>query len=239
MELTPHTLRVRKRPSLYLFLITALFLQQFCFGQYLGPLSKISIDFTTGAVLSDSEVKTAVKLAQKAGITNIARIYSYYGLPTSEVGIGVNGAETINGRKVFFASVYIETRGLVEEISRNVTNVLYSEGNFWVRAGMVQTNVLTTFETKNGTIRIELNKEVSLAQADRIVAAISAGKIRFVDGKTRDETRGVNLSKPVGMYLWKDSVHLTFSCGEGCDVSFRCTLEEEGVVFSDPLIREE
>jgi hypothetical protein len=203
MRLVQHLasrLHLGPSPFAILALIAALLLQPIGFCQYVGPLSAIATDFTRGSKLSDNEVRAVVKLAQKAGIKNISKIYSYYMLPTSVVGIGVNGAETIDGRKVSFASVDIDTEGVLEELSRNFTNVLHSEGTFWVRAHGVRTNTLTLFEMKGETIRIELGQRVPLSQADKIVAALSAGKFGSPTQR-RKKKRGARIFQSLSEYI--------------------------------------
>lgn len=56
-----------------LVLAASFFLQHFCAGQYVGPLSAIVTDFTKGPSLSEPDIKIVVKLAQKAGVPNVAK----------------------------------------------------------------------------------------------------------------------------------------------------------------------
>jgi hypothetical protein len=225
-----------RRPALLIFLIGALigFLQLDGLSQYVGPLSAISIDFVKGPSLSDSELMSVIKLAQKAGVKNVTRIHTYYIHPSPEAGIAVLGAEIVNGRNITFPSVNIRTEGLTEELSRNFTNVLLWEGKYWVERWGVETNTLTLFEMKGQKIRVKLDKKVPLGQADRVIAALSAGKVSFADAKTKREAEDVNLSKPIAIYVGRrdGSVGLLFSCGEWCDVSFYCVLERDNVVLT-------
>ena len=228
-----------QRGARLVLLAVALFLLQSTgVAQYLGPLSAISINFEKGSALSDRELVQVVTLAGKAGITNISKISTYYLLPSSVIGVAVDGAEKVKGRKVSFASVHIETKGLIEEMSRNVTNIFWSEGKFWVSRLGFFTNTLTLFQMKGDTIRIKVGEKVPLAQADKIVAALSAGKIRYADESIQQEGRRINISRPESMYVDRktDFIYVTYSCGNGCDVSFRCTLDKNGVLFSNPII---
>jgi hypothetical protein len=208
------------------------FFQQFCVSQYVGPLSGIQTDFSKGRNLSTEEAKAVIKLANQGGVTNIAKVSTYYRHPTSELGINVSGAEVITGRFVSFVTVHIFTERLAGELA-NPTNVMASEGEFWVRRGFgVQTNTLAVLHVRDRTVRVRVGEKVTLEQADRLVAAFAERKIRYK--VTPGNVGRPDFSRPESLRVGKDgSIWVTYSCGDWCSVSFECVLEKAEVVVID------
>jgi len=204
------------------------------FGQPVPTLSGIKLNFTNGPALSGGEVDTAIKLARRAGLTNVVEVYSYYLHSSSQVGILVNGRENKEGRSVSFMSIEIETEGLAEQIIRKPTRLVISDGNYWV--GGIRTNTFTLFEAKGRTIRVSLSDEVSLERADSLIAALATKEVRYGNGEAFQASRHVDFSSPLRIYVGTSGkIRVGFSCGDWCSVSFECELREDGVHLSEPF----
>ena len=225
------------KPFEILLLLFVLVLVSVCpitFSQPFGTFSGIKINYGKGPMLSGQEVDIAIKLARRAGMTNIAEIYSYYLHPSPQVGIGVKGHETITGRRLSFVSIQIETEGLAEEIIRRPTEILVSEDNYWI--GAIRTNTFTLFEAKGRTIRVSLSDKVSVEQADSLIAALATKEVRYGNGEAFQASRHVDFSSPLRIYVGTSGkIRVGFSCGDWCSVSFECELREDGVHLSEPF----
>src|SRR6476620_1275189 len=70
-----------------------------CFAAEKISAVGVRTDFVREAVLSERDVATVVKLAKDCGINNVAEIFTF-NMGSSVCGIGVKGAEVIEGRQV-------------------------------------------------------------------------------------------------------------------------------------------
>lgn len=204
-----------------------------CDAADVSDITAIKTSFDPDGVLSKNELKTVVKLAGQCGISKAVEVYTYKRHPTSQIGIGVKSAETIKGRNISFVTVRINSEKLPRRTKEEPNNIVKSSGKYWVSRGGIQTNTYTTFAGKGASIRVHLENNISIALADRIVAAFVAGKINYADEKTKEKLRHVDLSKPesLGSGVEKNKFGVSFSSGPFCTDCLDCTLDEKGVTI--------
>src|ERR1043165_4899970 len=69
----------------------------------------IKTTFDANAVLSPSDLRTIIALASKCGASPVAEVYTYNIHPSSAFGIGVKSVEKIDGRRISFVTVMIDS----------------------------------------------------------------------------------------------------------------------------------
>jgi hypothetical protein len=140
-------------------------------------------------------VQEVIQLARKCGISNVASINTHNIHPSSHYGIGVDGVERVEGRKIRRDSLQVihpSWMGTNWHPKSQHINV----GKFWAEPKLT-TWEHTTFEVGIQTLRIRLNDDLPVETADELLAAIAAGKIRFADQKARDAWEDVELTRLV------------------------------------------
>src|SRR5579871_735392 len=70
----------------------------------------IKTQFVEGASLTPAEVIQVLGLARKCGLTNAASLETFRYLPSRGHGICVKSQEKIDGRDVFYDTIYIDRR---------------------------------------------------------------------------------------------------------------------------------
>jgi hypothetical protein len=219
----------------FVLLATALLLLQLvCAGRDDSPLPEIDRQLSNGRQLSSEDVTAVMKLAQKAGITNIAKISQ---LDSEDLNIRVIGKERVNGRTVTFESLLVRTEGLMQHSIRLPARGVWTEGKFWAAYNSVYTNIVTLFEANGRTIQVRVRGKVSLEEAERLVATLTAGKIRYADAETEMKAHDhADLTVPEGIFLSdKGWLRVAFSRGLYGHASFKCVFADDWVILSDPI----
>jgi hypothetical protein len=201
-------------------------------SQPLLPVSSVSPSFKAPAV-SPGDSNAVIRLAAKAGLTNVAKIE----LNDSDT-IMVLGPEAIKGREVSFVSIRIDEGSSSNPfwIWDRTTNLLCSDEKYFVLRTSVRTNKLTLFEVKNQTIRVELGPNVSLSQADQLVGALEVGNIRYTSEDVRRRAVNIDLSKPCAIGQIRSGVFgITFLFNRSCYFAFQCVFENDEIVAQRPL----
>lgn len=189
----------------------------------------VKTNFRKGEELSNAEVERALRLARKAGVTNVAEVSSY------DPEIKVKSPEAIKGREVTFVTVDMHTYAPLVPLISSLTNIVWFEGNFWVAMEDVRTNKLTLFEMKGRQIRVWLAGTISVEEADGVAAKLAAGKVRYSSEESKREARGIDLLKPFEIAKRRDGeeIFIGFSCGEACELTMKCVLDKDGMVVKN------
>jgi hypothetical protein len=90
---------------------------------------------------------------------------------------------------------------------------------------------LTLFATPGRTIRVAIVQNISLDEADALVALLAAGKIRYTDEDSRKRAAGIDLSNPDSIGRGKNgTMRVMFSCGDDCILVLECVMEDDEIV---------
>jgi hypothetical protein len=200
-------------------------------------LAGIKTRFDREAVLSRDELLSVVALARDCGVSDVAEVYTYNIHPSSAYGIGVLSRETVSGRKISFVNVLMDYEKFSSKKVREMSRVFKANGEFWVNLGCVLPVSQTTFVVRGNTIRVEISDSTPLPIADKVVAALASGKIRYSTEKLKMEAEKerVDFSRPMGVSLDKDgkTFSASFSIGALAGMHLTFTFEEDVVTVTD------
>jgi hypothetical protein len=204
-----------------------------CFFDCAHVRAGLKIVFGEHAELSDSDVEVVLKLAHKAGLTNVAEIQSYAS-PTVKLGIIAKSEETINGREISIVSVDVQSGGVPEFISKSDRDKIWaSDGQFWVQRGDIHTNKFTICHVKGRSVRVRNDQNVSVKEIDRVVAALGAAQVRYASDAVKEQVAKVDISKsdPVSIGLGEGGkIVISFSGGDFSWVILTCVLDDKGIL---------
>lgn len=195
-------------------------------------IEEVTTSFVPEAVLTKREIQDLVQLADQCGVKRVSQIRTYYIHPSSNCGIQIKSVEAISGRKVSFVTINLRYKDPYD--NDRIGDAVASVGDFKVRAGRISTDLLTTFSTRTGMIRVRLADDVPLVTADRIVELFAKGRVRYRDESSARKLHEIDLSKPQSLEYGKDkgSFMISFAIGEyGC-AWLDFTLETDEVVVS-------
>ena len=159
--------------------------------------SSVQMNFVADATLSADEVKAIVKLAESCGIGKVTEVKTFHHLPSSIRGILVTSDKKVDGRKVTFQTLEVFREGWARETKPTSPAQAKSVGAFWV-PGMAwpQTHELMSFATAKGTILVNMDAEIPIDVADRIVRAFATGRIRYANDVLPRLMRAEDFSRP-------------------------------------------
>jgi hypothetical protein len=222
-------------PRIHSIVILALLTIAICFSERLTAqelhktnFTGFKTDFSQGTTLSKSEIAVLLRLAKKAGVTNVIEITSY------DSGVVIKGSENFSGRQVSFVPVNVETGPTSPW--RNKEWLLYSEGNYRVTRGDVRTNTLTLFKVHDRTIRVRLDSKITVNQADRIMSDLLAKKIRFLNEHDKKSANIADLTTPDEISLSKDGKWcIGFSPDRSSSLGLFCDIDEDGLLVTSSI----
>ncbi len=193
---------------------------------------EVKTTFDPHAQLTPEEVRDVVQLAQKCGISNVASIHTSNIHPSSRYTIGVNGREEVTGRNIRYDTLWVDQASWMGPNWHPRDNAI-NVGKFWAGPHLIVD--LTTFQVTNQTLRIRLGASVSLETADAMLAAIGAGKIRFVDERVREEWNSVRLTelREIGKVGGAIQLYFRSETSRTSFIAFGCGYENGEVVVMD------
>ena len=198
---------------------------------------EVKTTFDPHAQLTPEEVRDVVQLAQKLGISDVASIYTYNIAPSSRLTSRVDGREEVTGRNIRYQSLRVDQQSWMGS-NWNPGAKAINVGKFWAEPRYLRTVDLTTFQVTNLTLRIRLDPSLSLETADAVLAAIGAGKIRFVDERAREVWNSVRLTKLMEMGLVRGAIDLYFTSetDRTSHIAFGCEYKDGEVVVMNARI---
>jgi hypothetical protein len=155
--------------------------------------------FVTDAVLSPDELNIVVKFAKSRGMSNVAEVETFHYQPGNLYrGIKVTSPEKVSGRKITYQTLEIFREGWNWKAKPTTPGQVISVGPFWVEglASWPKDNELTTFVTAKGTIRVNVEAEIPIATADKIIKCFATGKILYADELMKVTREHINFSQP-------------------------------------------
>ena len=156
----------------------------------------VRTEFITDALLTDEEVKAVVALAKDCGFEEVAVVRTFHFLPTLQRGIEATSKDQIAGRTITYQTVVIYREGWSEQLKPTGPLRTISNGSFWVENLILKNHELTLFNTSKGVVRVELGHDVSLVEADKVIDALTCGRIHFADDFVKGRYRGIDFAHP-------------------------------------------
>jgi hypothetical protein len=195
----------------------------------------VRTEFVSQCRLSSNEITSIVNLAHACGVSNVAKVRTYYLPPTTHCGIAVTGTEKIDGRRVSYMTVSVERQSWGDKLDRNPKFVLKAAGDFWVHSGGLQTNNLTTFTVRGQDLRVRLDEGFPLDFAEKILTAFAAGEVSYPDDATRGKLWKVDLAEPhaLGWTSKKDAFRISFSSGPYATYTVVFVIRNGGITVLD------
>ncbi len=193
--------------------------------------TQIRANFVATGVLSSLEVSHIVKLAEECGMTNVAEVSTIYQRPGTSWEICVKSQEKVTGRRIDYRTLEVFSDSGSRWPQPSVSQPPLRVGQFWVPRTVVHQPVVDhealAFKTGTGEMRVEILGDIPLEIADKIVAAYTAGRIRFANENVR------RLAEPGTLTLPRTSVKPAYSH----PTEIRKPLQEShySISFSDSL----
>lgn len=161
-----------------------------------APLSSNAVPvthFDEHAKLTPEQVRTVIKLAQQCGMIKVAEVGTYNIHPGPDFCILVKSPEKVQSRKISYETLSIDysawrSGGWISEPGAKHI------GEFSVDRTTLYKAAYTVFEVDQKSVRVKLGKELPLALADKIVAALNKRKIRFANDELRKKFDGFDFS---------------------------------------------
>jgi hypothetical protein len=189
--------------------------------------TQIRTIFVPNAVLSSLEVSNIVKLAEECGMSNIVEVSTVHQRPSTSWEISVKSQEVVTGRRIEYQTLAVFSDSGSQRPQPSITQPPLRVGQFWVPRSLqlpVVDHEAVTFKTGTGEIRVEIQGDIPLEIADKIVGAFAAGRIRFAEDSAKRHvhfetlTRPRNLVKPayshpisIGTFSWNSHYRITFA----------------------------
>ena len=113
--------------------------------------------------------------------------------------------------------------------------MLYSRGGFWVAPGAVSTNVFTLFRVNGQLLRVKVQEGTPIRDADKVIAVVTTGNIRYTRDHDRDKMQGVEITRPISISLraGTNKYVIGFACGSGCLAMLECELDGDSVLVTN------
>jgi hypothetical protein len=140
-------------------------------------------DYQHAGALSVEEEFSVLRLVQKIGITNVAKIYTYHVLPSSERGIGLIEGDTVVDQLANYRFVFIEYKSWNPELIPKKSAI--TEGAFWISSVSEEKRLLCKIAGK--TYRVQPIGTVSAKQASRCLSSLLTGQFDTEEGVNRSE----------------------------------------------------
>jgi hypothetical protein len=176
--------------------------------------TRVTTSFAKGAELTAAEVKDVLTIAHRAGVTNVAEVYTYFISPSPDRGVGVKETDTITDRQIHCRILFI-MRGKWQEESHAAPTNSIQVGDFWLDSVHVQN--LTILRVQGREFKISVSGGIPVVQAEAILSEFLKGsydispvlewtkklmkaKGRYSDldfQKCKDEFERMDVTKPI------------------------------------------
>ena len=166
----------------------------------------IARDYVNDATLSKAEEQIVIELAQKRGIKQIAKISTYYLLPTSLRGINVQGAEIIQEREASFQVLNVKRQGWSNPNEGPREGDLQL-GDFW--AGKPTTRKQTILKVGGKEYRTNSVQGLTVAECESILEKFTTGKY-VVAPEVRVNVNEIGWNKPQGFRKRGEMLSISF-----------------------------
>lgn len=176
-------------------------------SQLEAKTGRIKRQYVKGAVLSKTEEKTVLEIAERRGIEKAAKIYTYNLYLTAARGIGVEGTEQVKGR----------------EVSRKVLHVRFKKwwhpnqapkkgdlqiGEFW--AGQPSTQKQTILKVAKEEFRTGTIQGLSIEDCESIIGRLLAQKYVVGPNVNEQSIQQIDWSKPQAFRKRGDAISVSF-----------------------------
>lgn len=221
-------------PKYLTLIIAALSLATAIGEDRIHGVSREGIDtlFEADAVLTDAEVAVVADLARQRGLPSVKQVLTYNIHLTADHVIKAISQDVITGSEYTIHSVSINYDKWSPGGRKN-QKILKSIGDFWVAKSDVEKTRGAKLQTRHGEIRVMLRDDTQLDFADKVVAAINAGKLRFKEASLKKsiEDAHADVSKPVAISMADKGkkCYLSLSLGRSLSgMEVECTMDEDG-----------
>jgi hypothetical protein len=198
----------------------------------LGKTVGILREYVKGATLTKEQEKIVIELANKRGIKKIAKITTYYLLPSSDRGISVSGVDQVKGREVLQPMLTVTYKDWTSQ-SRGPKKDDLQSGDFW--AGKPAIRKTTILMVGKKEYRVGSPHGLSVEQCESILKRLQTGKYTLTDGKNGDRLKGVDWNSPKSFSKFGENINVSFSA-RGRDsgwYSLRIKLTGDKLVVSE------
>ncbi len=169
--------------------------------------NKMETDYVAGAVLTKAQEKTVLDLAAQRGITKVAKISTYYLLPTDARGIQVQGVEQVKNR----------------EVTSQILNISYKKwwlpnegpgkddlqvGEFW--AGKPATRKETILKVGKKDYRARTIQGMTLEEAEKILRMLLEPNYTVEPAVRQENFEQIAWDKPMSFRKQRDNYSVTF-----------------------------
>ena len=169
--------------------------------------NKVETDYVAGAVLTTSQEKIVLDLAAQRGIKKVAKISTYYLLPTDARGIQVQSVEQVKNR----------------EVTSEILNINYKKwwlpnegpgkddlrvGEFW--AGKPATRKETILKVGKKDYRTRTIQGMTLEEAEKILLMLLKPNYTVEPAVRQESFKQIAWDKPMSFRKQGDNYSVTF-----------------------------
>ena len=169
--------------------------------------NKVETDYVAGAVLTTSQEKIVLDLAAQRGIKKVAKISTYYLLPTDARGIQVQSVEQVKNR----------------EVTSQILNISYKKwwlpnegpgkddlqvGEFW--AGKPATRKETILKVGKKDYRARTIQGMTLEEAEKILRMLLEPNYTVEPAVRQESFEQIAWDKPMSFRKQGDNYSVTF-----------------------------
>ena len=169
--------------------------------------NKVETDYVAGAVLTTSQEKIVLDLAAQRGIKKVAKISTYYLLPTDARGIQVQSVEQVKNR----------------EVTSQILNISYKKwwlpnegpgkddlrvGEFW--AGKPATRKETILKVGKKDYRTRTIQGMTLEEAEKILLMLLKPNYTVEPAVRQESFKQIAWDKPMSFRKQGDNYSVTF-----------------------------
>lgn len=169
--------------------------------------NKVGTDYVAGAVLTKSQEKIVLDLAAQRGIKKVAKISTYYLLPTDARGIQVQSVEQVKDRKVTSHILNISYRKWWlsnEGPGKDDLQV----GEFWAGKPAIRTETILKVGKKD--YRARTIQGMTLEEAERILQMLLEPNYTVEPAVRQENFEQIAWDKPMSFRKQGDNYSVTF-----------------------------
>jgi hypothetical protein len=162
--------------------------------------NSITLNYIDDAKLTHAQVRTVLALAKDCGLKSPAVVRTLWTIPSSIRLISVQSTIRTNGRKITFDEVFINYSKWSRSRWEREAGAKY-HGEFWVNPSYLTTNSYTFFQINNHPVKLQLDENIPLPLADKILKCFEEGRIEFPPNRRMELSRE-QLQKLYDLELW-------------------------------------
>ncbi|MBA63220.1 MAG: hypothetical protein CMJ76_12755 [Planctomycetaceae bacterium] len=169
--------------------------------------NKIETDYVAGAVLTKSQEKIVLDLAAQRGIKKVAKISTYYLLPSDARGIQIQSTEQIEGRKVTSQILSISYKKWWHPNEGPRKDDLRT-GEFW--AGKPTTRKETILKVGKKEYRVRTIQGLTLEEAEKLLQRLLEPNYTVEPAVRQENFEQISWDKPMSFRRQGENYSVSF-----------------------------